>query len=193
MNYSSTISTESLAMPGVTYAIRKMSEGIRIGLRRSLSDHFHELRAIEAEEQGFLANLGKKYEKPAGEILISELSPEERQDLDTYADRKDEIQDVRINPAYLKASFVSVEGLKIDGKTPDADLLLASGPPDLVKEILRSIFENSGLSGAQKENLELPTTSSAEAGGQTSGSNAGSAEEKNSISKGETAASITQI
>lgn len=192
MNYSSTVTRESAHIAGAKFTTKKMSEGIRIDLRRKLSDHFHELRAIEAEEQTFLLDLSKKYEKPAAEILLSELNPEERQDLETYLDRKEEIQDTRINPAYFRAGFVRIEGFEIDGKVPDADAMIAAAPPALVREIHAAILEDAGLTLNQKENLESPTTSSAQVGGQTNASSADTAGASSSTPKPATAGNTTQ-
>ncbi len=71
-------------------------------------------------------------------------------------------------PVYLRHGLVSVEGLS-DGKgqpfTPDT--IYQFGPEDLCEEIVQTFMAMVNPSREQQENLELPTTSGAAAGGPT--------------------------
>ncbi|MFN3323416.1 MAG: hypothetical protein ACK5AZ_07970 [Bryobacteraceae bacterium] len=184
MNFESKTTQQSKleGFQGVSFTVNKLTEGVRIQLRLKLADALARLRDIEAEREEFFESLAQGKGKPFEEIRVSELTAKERRVLDGFNDRIDIINETEVNPAYFQAGFVSVEGLEIDGTKPDAETLRKAGPPALYREILAAIFSNGGLTAEEKENLESPSTSGAAVDGQTSSTNAPSAESTASMS-----------
>jgi len=190
MNFESTVTKQS-KLAGVSFTVRKLTEGVRIRLRLDLADALARLRDIEAERQEFFEGLASAKGKAVDEITLAELTAKERRALDGFTDRIELINEAEVNPAYFRAGFVAVEGLEIDGRVPDAEMLMQSGPPELYREILAEIFKHAGLTAEERENLRSPSTSGAEVDGQTSSSNAQSASGTDST-QGETAESTSQ-
>ena len=146
MNYESTITRESAAWPGARYTFRRISEGVRIELRRKLADAFGRLRDVAGRREEFQAALAERTAKPLESITMGDLTPAERAELARIEDIQSLIQETEIQPAYFAAAFVRVEGLTVDGAAPDGDLLRAAGPPNLVREITDAIVAESALS-----------------------------------------------
>jgi len=53
---------------------------------------------------------------------------------------------------YLEWGLVEVEGLEIDGQPAVPESLIANGPEDLCREILRAIQAECGLSAEERKN-----------------------------------------
>jgi|SRR5579871_2827471 len=58
----------------------------------------------------------------------------------------------QIDATYLRWGLSKVEGLKIDGDEPTADLLIEKGPEGLTKEIVIAIKSECGLSEEERKN-----------------------------------------
>lgn len=178
MNYISTITKDSAALPGVRFTIREISEGQRRRLRRELAPAFARIADIETERAEFYERIAERTGKPVAEITLDELTPRERREFDSLNEQIDFENDTAVNPVYFKAAFLGVKGLSIEGKPADdidAEGLIECGPPALVREITVAILRGAELDDAEKANLSSPSTSTAPVEGQTSGTNAGSA------------------
>jgi hypothetical protein len=57
-----------------------------------------------------------------------------------------------IDAMYLQWGLLSIEGLTIDGEPATALRLLEKGPEDLVREVVRAIKEQCGLSEPERKN-----------------------------------------
>lgn len=182
MNFESTITAASKVLDGVTFTFAKLTEGVRTAIRLKLADALARSRDIEAEREEFFAALEQSKGKPFDEITMGELTARERATLQTFNDRIELVNDSEVNPAYFDACFVSVEGIEINGKNPDAATLRKSGPRELYREILAAIMTEAGLTPEQRENLKSPSTSGAVVDGKTSGINAPGASETDSTS-----------
>jgi hypothetical protein len=187
LNYESTITKESAACPGVRFTFRRMSEGMRIELRRKLAEAFGRLRDVAQDREDFNAALAERVAKPLETITVGELTAAERRALAALEERQALIQETEIQPAYFQVGFVRVEGLTIDGAAPDGALLRAAGPPDLVREITDAIVAESALTPAERENFGSPTTSGAPVAGPTNDTTAPLASGSDSTNSGSAA------
>jgi hypothetical protein len=73
----------------------------------------------------------------------------------------------KIEPAWIRAGFVSCENLEIgDYPSPDAELLIGSGPPALTREIFIAIFSGARLTDTAIKNSPSPSSSAAVGAGE---------------------------
>jgi hypothetical protein len=173
MNYVSTITKDSAALPGVRFTVRELSEGARRRLRRATAASFAKLAEVDYQREDFHARLAERLDKPADQIKLVELTRDERREFDELNEAVDLIRDLDINPLYFEAGFVSVEGLTINGNaSPDAKTLVEDGPAALVREITQAILAGSALSAGEEANLDSPSTSSAAVAGETNDTSA---------------------
>jgi hypothetical protein len=184
VNYTSTITRDAEACAGVKYTFRRMSEGMRIELRRKLAPAFARLRDLAQEREDLDATMAERLGKPIEQITMGELTSAERARLARILDDQALVQECDIQPGYFGACFVRVEGLTIDGADPDAQLLRDAGPPDLVREITDAILAESVLTPVERENFGSPTTSGAQVAGPTTGTAAPPASGSDSTNEG---------
>ena len=59
---------------------------------------------------------------------------------------------LEIDQLYIKWALRDVQGLEIDGKVPDPDTLIESGPEELCREIADEIKRECGLTEAERKN-----------------------------------------
>jgi hypothetical protein len=62
------------------------------------------------------------------------------------------LAELMVQKALIEWGLVSIEGLKIDGKTPTTQILIESGPEKLVAEIAEAIRARCGLSEEERKN-----------------------------------------
>lgn len=139
---------ESETCPGVTFFLRKMTEGRRLEYRSKLREPNAKLREILREQ-------GKLLEIPA-----------EARDHDKILALQDEYEGLQIeilNPETLKWGVKQIEGLEVDGKPLSLEDW-KEWPSHLFEEVLRAVNEESQLNGGEIKNSSLPTTSGELAG-----------------------------
>lgn len=143
-SYSSSRRRESELFPGVTFVLRRMSEGRRLELRKKLGPTNAKIREILREQ-------GKLLELPA-----------DKQDADAIMllqDSYDGIQIETMNPETVLWGCKAIEGLEVDGKTLTLDDW-PEWPSALFNEVLQAINDESQLNGADEiKNLPLASTS----------------------------------
>lgn len=145
--YEATRRKESVECPGVTYVLRRMTEGRRMELRKQLGPTQAKIREV-LREQGRILEL-----------------PTKDQDLDRLLELQDEYDEAMltvVNPATIKWGVKQVEGLEVDGKTLGIDEW-EEWPSHLFNEILGAVQDESALNGAEIKNLQSPGTSGAQA------------------------------
>jgi len=168
MNFTSLIRHESREAPGVSFGVRRMTEGTRLKLRLDLAAAFGRLRALESERVDLLDRAAERLRKPADQVLVGELLASERRELAELVEREALIQQTEINPAYLAAGIAWIEGLTLDGEAITDAAGLARVPcPRLYREILDAVLAASGLEDADRPNSGSPSTSGAVEGGET--------------------------
>jgi hypothetical protein len=173
MNYESTITHESHTCPGVSFTVRRFTGGLRRELRRKLEPVHAKQRAIAQRRVDWADAITAAHGVEAGALMTDMLTPAEAREFDAFIREDDLVQRLEADPIAFDAGFVAVTGLTIDGLVPANSIAVReSGPPELADEILAAINREIGLTAAQIENLESPTTSAAAADGQTNGTSA---------------------
>jgi hypothetical protein len=131
MDYSSSYTLESKTLPGVHVRLRRMSFGRRLELARALRQALEQMDQVLA----------------AGE---SEIAAAERATVAAEADA-----------ACLRWAVAEVQGLEIDGQPATVESLLASGPEELVCEVLSAVRAELGLNEEERKNSGSPSISCA--------------------------------
>jgi len=156
---TSKVTQDSIALPGVTFTYRKMTEGLRIQMRVDLAEALHEARGLQGQLESLQSEEGEEVDESI-EALTAALQ---------VNDTLQVLQANRVDPHYLHTCFVSVNGLQIDDVTEfDSYTLLALAPELLTREIIDAIKKESALNYGEQEDLSSPTTSAAEVDGVTS-------------------------
>lgn len=133
MKYESETRVESAERPGVWFRVRRMSFGRRLELTRRLRALLGRLEFVEAGEDG-----------PARDAEAALLGGE-------------------IDREHLIWGLAGVEGFEIDGSAATPETLIEVGPEELVREALRVVRREAGLSEDERKNSESHSTSSMEA------------------------------
>jgi len=151
---------------GVTFTIANMTKRQRDKLRLESAGALAKLRELHAEA----AYLQKKAEEANDDPLLMA-------EVDTKWDQAMSIDVTEMDAAYLRAGFMKVEGLQIEGpnQVTNAEDLMVLAPESLVMEIVSAIREASELSTLERKNLQSSTTSGAPVEDQTSATTAASA------------------
>jgi hypothetical protein len=201
MNYLSTKTIASKLFPGVIYTLKKMSHPRRLAFNLSVSDALARRDDIGRE----FGPLQEERERIQRETKISPCTCAHAEHEEDTGRCKTEGCDCRtpptyevdkriaelevknsdivlneINPALVRWGLAKISGFQIDGREPNAELLLSDGPELLVHEIASEITSVMQLSPLEAENFESPSTSGAPADGQTSDSSAPIASAKSS-------------
>lgn len=195
MNYSSRLTITSKVAPGVTYTLRRMSHARRSKYKARVAAPI----AKQIDLQREWAALSAQKEALAKEARIEPCScghPDEGHDKETrlcgepgckcrvptseeidrriseIASRYDEITVDELYPEMIRCALDSISGFKIGGVAPDAELLIEDGPEVLIWEIASEVSKLLQVTPLEAENFESPSTSGAQADGQTSDSSA---------------------
>lgn len=157
MKYFSTLTIGSLAFPGVTFTLKKMSEARRADFRLRMASVQAKLRDLLREAQA----LGESVNKNGQDGMDSKT-----------ANRIDDINaDVagllatEMDPEYVRWGLKRIEGLTGEDEDGNdialttADQLIADGPPELFAEICAAIRAASTMSEEELKNFRLPSIS----------------------------------
>lgn len=154
MDYTSIHAFESKTCPGVTFKVRDLSEFERAKLRLKLAECLRRARQIESDRAEFYEGLAEELGKPVEEIRVKDISRAQREQLDDWSTELEVITQTELNPAYLAAGLVAVEGLTINGSALiSAETLVKDGPPALIGEVLAEIFKRATLTPEERQNL----------------------------------------
>lgn len=175
-----TLSSKTPGFEEVRYTIKRFTHGRRARLRLQLSGSLDKIRdltnelddistKLKAMQKSETVTLGFENGEPATELDVVSLPEEEkntsiRELLDVAIRVSSQIDTITMNevdPAYLRIGLVKIEGIKINGAEPTADLMYEDGPEDLCKEIIFAIKKEAGVEEEVKESLESPSTSGA--------------------------------
>lgn len=168
---------ESKQFPGVTFYLRKMTEGRRKELRRALGPINARISEILREQD------------------LIEKAPDGERDYAKLLSLQEEFDTVFLeqsNPTWIRWGVKSVEGLETEDGTPLTVEDMDSWPSELFSEILAAVKSEAELNGAERKNSELPTTSGKQEGGSQSRLTAEAAEKQDG-GEGETAESTLTI
>jgi hypothetical protein len=215
MEFSTSTEHQSKAFPdGVTFSIRRMGISKRTEVELATAD----LRARQRELQRDLAPL---YELDKAEYdqlrdLHQQLLAAKAEDSPPILDAIDAVRkqlalkphalerekleeaariaDRQIEPAWVRAGLISIEGITVNGKPLDSDVLCEYGPRELFAEVFAAVWAEAYLSGTDSKNLPSPITSGQKVDGPISSSIAPSVEAPAAPgTESETAAATSQI
>lgn len=176
-DFISEVTKESQTCPGVFFTYRITTEGVRGRLMLELADALAALRDVQVQME--IIELPRTADGSVD--LEAPTTPDLMRQVYNLTDKLNIVRRTRINPVYVKSSFVSVSGIRIDGKEViDCETLRERGPKRLYTEIVNAIVAEVELSEAERQNLESPTTSGGLVGEQTSDTIAPTANQTNS-------------
>ena len=132
MTYESTVKVELRAAPGVEITLRRMSFSRRLELTAALKELLGRIEFATAGEQG-----------TAQEAEVALLCGQ-------------------VDREYLRWGVVAIEGLLVDGRPADVEVLLDEGPEELVREAVALVRREAGLSEQERKNSESHSTTVAE-------------------------------
>ena len=168
---------ESKRFPGVVFYLRKMTEGRRKELRRTLGPINARINEIMREQN------------------MIDAMPDGERDYAKYLALQDEFDGIFLeqsNPAWIRWGVKSIEGLESEDGQPLTVEDLDNWPSELFAEVLEAVKSEAELNGAERKNSESPTTSGKQEGGNQSRSTAEAAEKQDG-GAGETAGSTLTI
>jgi hypothetical protein len=184
MNYLSTESFESLAFPGVTVKLKKMSSRRRAEFNLSMAPLLAKAResaiASEPLEQEYLdfqkaLETAKASNAVLPEAKQSELPkfPDDKSiALQSVWNEQRRFEQDEMTGPLLRWGIQSISGLNIDEKPADVGSLIEAGPPELAEELVKEVTRVMRLSSAEIKNSASPTTSEVPVDGATNSSTA---------------------
>ncbi len=158
MQLTGNITHNSEALPGVRFTVKRLNYIRRSERDLALLDDRAKLTAIMRRMEALVVD---------GDLV--EAKPITGKE-DDYARLNAEyalIHQTRIVPAYVRAGFISVDGLDADGKPATADDILDHAPDEFLDEVFAACVAASGLTEAQRKNLQSPGISDEPEAGQT--------------------------
>ncbi len=176
--FSSTKTYKSDKIPGVSFVVRVMTDGVRSALNLALADTLAKMRDISADIQSI-----DFVRDEEGNVIDAKNAPQTMARATNLTDEVLRLRRFVMDPEYFKACYVSVSGVSIDGKeNPDGPTLKEFGPEELYREIVERIHQEAELTAEERTNLKSPITSAAGEGGQTSGTTVAPVDEKGTTS-----------
>lgn len=165
MNFDSTVTHESEALPGVKFTVKRLNNIERAKRDLAIAEHsirFADLLSQIRELQGETDKGGKP---------LSDPSPDDKRSIARLDHEAGLVLNAYLKPAVLRGALVSVEGLDIGGSPATADTVLASAPDALIDEIWIQARTAEGMTGDQAKNSSSPSDSGAPVDGPTAPTN----------------------
>lgn len=174
MNLTGNITHQSEALPGVSFAVRRLNYIARSERDLSMLEDRARLTAILRRMEA-ICDGGKIERDDDGRVTnITAGREHEFRPLDNeYA----MIHQTRIVPAYIRAGLLSVEGLEIEGAPATVESVLKHAPDALLDEVFAACYAASDLSEAQRKNSLSPGSSDAPEAGLQSNTTADAAKQ----------------
>ena len=168
MNLTGNITHDSEALPGVRFTVKRLNYISRSERDLALLDDRSKLTAIMRRMEALVIDGDLAEAKPikGKEDEYTRLNAE-------YA----LLHQTRIVPAYVRAGFISIEGLDIDGKPATAADILDHAPDEFLDEVFAACVSASGLTEAQRKNSLSPGSSDAPEAGLQSNTTADAAKQ----------------
>ena len=161
MNVATFVTVNSEVMPGVSWDVRLISEGMRTKILVGLAEAMISLRTVQVEMHG--VDVIRTEEGNVDEV---NTRPEVMKVLLDLNDKISRITRLQINPVWFREGLLAIRGIEFDGvsDTP-LDKLPDLLPEQLYDEILKSIRAASELSMTERSSLGSATTLNVLAGG----------------------------
>lgn len=145
MNFDSTVTRESMSLPGVSFTVRRLNQIERA--RRDFSIADETLKIAELITRHAQLNPGEE----------KRLSPDEAAEVGRINQELDFLVNMHLKPSAIRAGLVSIDGLQIDGEEATTEILIARGPRELVEEVWQACQESAGLGDEERKNSQSPT------------------------------------
>lgn len=171
MNFSSSNTCESKAYPGVTFKVRRLSEGKRIALAARLEKPYAEIedksRMVSSLRDRLIPIIQES--KTATPERLAEINA--MRDVIEAARANAAIEAAHRNmiaPVYVRELLAGIDGLTVDGEpVVCADALIDLGPRELYDEIAAECMREVGMSEAEAKNSASLTTLPVRVDGET--------------------------
>lgn len=183
MNFTTTEKHESTAFPGVSFWVRRLTEGRRIELSMQVASVQTRIDALNEELTPLRERLAPKLSAAEAAkddpVEFAEIEAALRADPDcspflSLTNRMLRIQSDELDPVYVRLFLARVEGLEIDDQ-PAKPAQWGEFPRALFVEILSAVKKELGLTVEEKKSSRLSGTSVPPADGKTSATTAESA------------------
>ena len=180
-NFESTKRIQSKVTEGVSFVIRVITAGIRDRLNLQLAEVTDKARDLQAR----LRMLNLPLKEDGTFDAEAEVDLETVIQMEKLVEDSERIKRTEVDPVFMDACFVAVEGLTIDGEPVKSAVQLRDfGPEELYREVVAAVRAEAELTAKERENLESPITSAAEADGRMRSSTAAPASSNDSTSTG---------
>ena len=166
MNFQS---TKTIELSGFSITIHSITEALRFEIRQAIAEYESAIYELQFQYEELLDSLKAKYSGPGNEfdqMSFSELSARERFDLNEFSRKMDQIRNDKIDPELVRRCLIAVLGVEVDGQ-PLSAADVRMGPPEVYEAVVREVRKSLGLTPAEVQNLESPSTSGAPVDGQT--------------------------
>lgn len=149
--FEPTYREESVARPGVTFILNRMTEDRKIDLLKKLAASSKKLREI-IQESARIASTVKEGSSQEDKDLVQIQQMALRDDI-TLIDLEE------TNPAYIRWGLAGVEGLRLAGGTEGNLSNLNSWPSELTAEARQFVEDSVKLTEQERKNLRRAITS----------------------------------
>lgn len=149
--FEPTYREESVACPGVTFVLNRMTEDRKIDLLKKLAVPSKKLREI-MQESARIASTVKEGSSQEDKDLV-QIQQMALSDSVTLIDKEE------TNPTYIRWGLAGVEGLRLAGGMEGNLSNLNSWPSELTAEARQFVENSVTLTEQERKNLRLATTS----------------------------------
>jgi len=140
--------------PGVTFTVRNLNAMRRAERDAAIASHRLEYSRLIAERATqWKALAGEDGTIEERNARVNALPVDKRLAILEMDEKAQHIYERFMLPNAIRAGFISVEGLELDGvATPSVDDLLSGAPDDLIEEIYTACVRGSGLTEDEAKN-----------------------------------------
>lgn len=166
MNFQS---TKIIILEQFSIVIFSITEELRFSIREEVNEHELAILELQCQYDERMDALRKKYAAEGiqvEELKVKDLEPRELFELEKLTRRMDQIRVDKIDPVLVKRCLAEIGGVMVNGE-PLKAADVRKGPAEVYSAVVREVRKHLGLTPAEVENLESPSTSGAPVDGQT--------------------------
>lgn len=149
ISFDPTRKLQSTAKPGVSFTVRVLNKFEKAKRELALLPAREKLSNLAIRRKALMEEMPG----PNGEQL-----QRARPGCEVEAGMIDEefgcLMLIELQPAYIRAGLISIEGYEIAGRPADVESLIAQGEDDLLEEIHAACLANGGLTPEQEKNSQ---------------------------------------
>lgn len=174
MGYLSTSDFESQLVPGMKLKLRKMSSGRRADFNLKTADVMAELN--QAREPLILMGKDMEAAKESGNTALADELDKSMTDIQLKI--WNDIIASKLYRTLIAWGVESIDGWEIDGQPATVALILERAPDEIIVEIGKAIDSVLNMTFEEQMGFKSPSTSSAQADGKTTNTDAPTVEVK---------------